>query len=67
MSFVRGMVDSTADQQVVTSIVKLAQGFGQQTVAEGVEDEETLQLLREFGVDYAQGYHLGHPQLLAQA
>jgi len=64
ISFVRGMADSHADQLVVKSIVKLARDFGQQTIAEGVEDEQTLQLLREFGVDYAQGYHLGRPSPL---
>lgn len=65
ISFVRGMAASTADQQVVRSIVKLAQDYGQQTVAEGVEDEQTLQLLRTFGVDYAQGFHIGRPLPLA--
>ncbi len=64
ISFVRSMGRSTADQQVVKSIVKLAQDYGQQTVAEGVEDDETLQLLRDFGVDYAQGFHIGRPELL---
>ena len=38
-----------------------AQAFGLQTIAEGVEDEATLQLLRDEGVDYAQGFHLGRP------
>jgi len=64
-SFVSGMAGSAADQQVVKSIVKLALDYGQQTVAEGVEDEQTLQLLRALGVDYAQGYHLGRPESLA--
>jgi Amt family ammonium transporter len=41
--------------------VTLAQGFGCETIAEGVEDGETLKLLEDFGVDYAQGYHLGRP------
>ncbi|MGZ6697837.1 MAG: EAL domain-containing protein, partial [Solirubrobacteraceae bacterium] len=36
-------------------------GFDAQTIAEGVEDAETLELLRGYGVDYAQGYHLGRP------
>ena len=40
-------------------------GFGLQTIAEGVEDAETLELLRELGVDYAQGFHLGRPAPLA--
>jgi len=42
----------------------LAHGLGKQTIAEFVEDEETLQLLAELGVDYAQGYHIGRPALL---
>jgi len=45
----------------VKAIVNLAEGFGQRTIAEGVEDEQTLTLLREYGVDFAQGYHLGRP------
>jgi len=47
---------------VVRAIVSLAQGFGRQTIAEGVEDAETYALLREYGVDFAQGYHLGRPR-----
>lgn len=65
-SFVSAMAGSAADQQVVKSIVKLARDYGQQTVAEGVEDEQTLELLRALGVDYAQGYHLGRPEALAE-
>jgi EAL domain-containing protein (putative c-di-GMP-specific phosphodiesterase class I) len=45
----------------VQSIVQLARGFGYDTIAEGVESEETLDILRTYGVDYAQGYHLGVP------
>jgi EAL domain-containing protein (putative c-di-GMP-specific phosphodiesterase class I) len=41
--------------------VGLAEGFGYQTIAEGVEDAETLALLEEYGVDFAQGFHLGLP------
>ena len=40
-------------------------GFGLQTIAEGVEDQATLELLRELGVDHAQGFHLGRPAPLA--
>jgi EAL domain-containing protein (putative c-di-GMP-specific phosphodiesterase class I) len=36
-----------------------------QTIAEGVEDAETLKLLSAYGVDYAQGFHLGRPAPLA--
>lgn len=64
ISFVRGMAESDADRQVVKSIVSLARDYGQQTIAEGVEDDETLRLLRQFGVDYAQGFHIGRPTLV---
>jgi EAL domain-containing protein (putative c-di-GMP-specific phosphodiesterase class I) len=46
---------------LVKAIVNLAQGFGQKTIAEGVENKETLNLLREYGVDLAQGYYIGRP------
>ena len=55
-------MSSGGDQHVIRAIVGLARGFGLQTIAEGIEDQETpLDLLREFGVDHAQGYHLGRP------
>jgi PAS domain S-box-containing protein len=61
IEFVRELVSSEANRHVIKAIVSLAQGFGQRTIAEGVEDVETLELLREYGVDFAQGYHLGIP------
>jgi PAS domain S-box-containing protein len=61
IEFVRDLVDNAASRNVVEAVVGLAQGFELKTVAEGVEDEATLTLLRELGVDYAQGYHIGRP------
>jgi PAS domain S-box-containing protein len=61
IQFVRTLEESEEDQRVVKSIVGLAHEFGKKTVAEGVEDEASLELLREFGVDQAQGYFLGRP------
>jgi EAL domain-containing protein (putative c-di-GMP-specific phosphodiesterase class I) len=61
IEFVRDLVTNPANQHVVRAIVSLAQAFGLQTIAEGVEDEVTLQLLANEGVDYAQGFHLGRP------
>jgi EAL domain-containing protein (putative c-di-GMP-specific phosphodiesterase class I) len=52
---------------VVKAIVSLARGFGQETIAEGVEDAETLELLRAYDVDFAQGFHLGRPAAWAVA
>ena len=54
--FVRELKRSPADQQLVAAMVGIARGLGQQTVAEGVEDEETLAVVRRLGVDLVQGF-----------
>jgi EAL domain-containing protein (putative c-di-GMP-specific phosphodiesterase class I) len=59
--FVRDLQVNDASRHVVQAVVNLAHGFGLHTVAEGVEDQVTLDLLVELGVDLAQGYHLGRP------
>ena len=65
--FIRDARTDEADQHVIRAIVGLAQGFGLQTIAEGVEDQETLEMLRDFGVDHVQGFHVGRPALLVAA
>jgi diguanylate cyclase (GGDEF)-like protein/PAS domain S-box-containing protein len=62
IEFIRELERNPADQQLVQAIVSIARGLGQKTVAEGVEDEETLATVRELGVDYAQGFYLGRPE-----
>jgi diguanylate cyclase (GGDEF)-like protein/PAS domain S-box-containing protein len=62
IQFVRDLVDSEASQHVVHAVIALARDFHLETVGEGVEDAATLSLLRELGVDYAQGYYLARPQ-----
>jgi PAS domain S-box-containing protein len=61
IEFVRDLSHNEASHRVVEAVVGLARGFGLKTVAEGVEDKETLEVLRRLGVDYAQGYHIGRP------
>ena len=61
MQFVRDLLDNEDDERVVRGIVNLAREFGRKTIAEGVEDEPTLERLRAMGVDYAQGFHIGRP------
>ncbi len=59
--FVRDLAVSQRDRSVVSAIVALARGFGQQTIAEGVENEENAAVLRDLGVTLAQGYLFGPP------
>jgi EAL domain-containing protein (putative c-di-GMP-specific phosphodiesterase class I) len=47
---------SRTDDLVVESIVRIARGLGQQTIAEMVEDGGTLEVMRDHGVDFAQGH-----------
>jgi diguanylate cyclase (GGDEF)-like protein len=60
-AFVRDMPRNDADQLTVKAIVQIARGLGKQTIAEFVQDDETTRMLREYGVDMAQGFHLGRP------
>jgi EAL domain-containing protein (putative c-di-GMP-specific phosphodiesterase class I) len=67
IEFVRDLVTNPANLHVVKAIVSLARAFGLQTVAEGIEDEQTLTILKAEGVDFGQGYHLGRPAPLRGA
>lgn len=66
-SFIRGLCDDATDQVIVRSMVSVAHGLGKTVTAEWVEDERTRRRLVEYGVDYAQGYHLGRPLPAAEA
>jgi diguanylate cyclase (GGDEF)-like protein len=66
-SFISDMPNSDADQLTVQAIVQIARGLGKTTIAEYVQDDITAQMLREYGVDMAQGYHLGRPVDIAEA
>jgi diguanylate cyclase (GGDEF)-like protein len=60
-SFIRDMPRNDADQLTVKAIVQIARGLGKRTIAEFVQDDDTTRMLREYGVDMAQGFHLGRP------
>jgi diguanylate cyclase (GGDEF)-like protein len=60
-AFIRDLARNDADRLTVQAIVGIARGLGKRTIAEFVEDEETRTLLAGYGVDMAQGYHLGRP------
>jgi diguanylate cyclase (GGDEF)-like protein len=59
--FISNLVDDFIDQRIVSSICEIAKATRSQTIAEHVGDYRTLELLRELGVDYAQGFYLGKP------
>ena len=61
--FVKNMASSPVDQAMVRAMNDIAHALGKQTVAEFVENEASFQLLAQYGVDYAQGYHLGRPDV----
>jgi diguanylate cyclase (GGDEF)-like protein/PAS domain S-box-containing protein len=60
-SFISQLDVSTEDQAVVKAITEVAKALGKQTVAEYVENQAILELITELGIDYAQGYYIGHP------
>jgi diguanylate cyclase (GGDEF)-like protein/PAS domain S-box-containing protein len=59
--FIRNLPESRSDQLTVKAMVEIAHGLGKQVIAEFVEDPETLEMLRGYDVDYAQGYQVGKP------
>lgn len=61
--FVRDLPHNESSRHVVRAVVSLAEMFGHRTIAEGVEDSETLKMLAAMDVQYAQGYLLGRPTL----
>ena len=63
-SFVRHLIDNEVDHTMVDIINQLGHVMGLKTIAEFVENEQILSVLRHLGVDYAQGYHFGQPKPL---
>jgi diguanylate cyclase (GGDEF)-like protein len=65
--FVSDLARNSPDQQMIKAMVEVARAAGQRTVAEGIEDVVSLDLLRRFGVDYGQGYYLARPAPVAES
>ena len=61
-SFVRDIASDEIDRAMVESINQIGHIMGLRTIAEWVEDEETLVLLKKMGVDYSQGFYTGSPE-----
>lgn len=62
--FVKDMVNDPIDHAMVKSINEIGQVMGMQTIAEFVENDEIKGMLREIGVNYAQGYAIHKPEPL---
>jgi diguanylate cyclase (GGDEF)-like protein/PAS domain S-box-containing protein len=62
--FVEGSCDNEVDRTVIDAVVSLARGLGKEVVAEHVSSPGIEGLVREHGVDYAQGFHIGLPEPL---
>jgi PAS domain S-box-containing protein len=62
IDFVNDLADDETNRQVVQAIVGVARDYGLKTIAEGVEDLATLELLELMGVNYAQGFWIGRPK-----
>ena len=60
--FIRDLPSDRDNQLFVKAIVSVARGLHKTTIAECVEDQQTLDMLREFGVDAVQGYYLERPR-----
>jgi EAL domain-containing protein (putative c-di-GMP-specific phosphodiesterase class I) len=65
-SFVKDIVNDRVDRAMVEAIREVGHIMGVKTVAEWVENEETAEILREIGIDYAQGYFFGRPGTIRQ-
>lgn len=59
--FVRQLAEREDDQQLIASINGMVHSLGKKTIAEGIEDAESLRILKEIGVDAVQGYALNRP------
>jgi diguanylate cyclase (GGDEF)-like protein len=60
-SFVKNMINDANDAIIVKSTIDLGHNMGLKVVAEGVEDVESLAMLKQLGCDHAQGYYMSKP------
>ena len=60
-SFIDGLLMDENNAKITKAIVMLAHSLGIKFIAEGVGDQQSLALLKEYGADYYQGYFLGRP------
>ncbi len=63
-NFVKGIEDDPVQEAIVQSVNHIGRMMRRQTIAECIETTETLERVKEIGVDYAQGYAIGKPRLM---
>jgi len=59
--FVKDIVEDKNDAAIANSIITLAHNLGMEVIAEGVEDNEVLEILQAFGCDHYQGFYCSRP------
>ncbi len=60
-SFIQNLHRDQIDQTLVKSMIQVIQALGKKAVAEYVENEAILEILKKMNIDFVQGYHIGHP------
>ncbi|MEE9395388.1 MAG: DUF1631 family protein [Methylococcales bacterium] len=65
-TFVKDLATSETDVAMVKSMNEIGHSLGMETIAEYVEDNEILEVLRKIGVDYAQGWGIHKPEPLKE-
>ena len=61
-SFTHGLRENTEAVAVITAVLQLGTTLDRTVIVEGVEDDDTLTVLRNLGVTHFQGFHLARPQ-----
>jgi EAL domain-containing protein (putative c-di-GMP-specific phosphodiesterase class I) len=61
-SFIKNLHKDPVDQTLVRSMIQVIQALGKHAVAEFVENQQILDILIEMGIDYVQGFYIGHPK-----
>ena len=64
-SFIQDLPSNRNDQILVKAMADIAKEFGKKTIAEFVQDDETIEILKSYNIDYAQGYFVGKPEQIA--
>jgi len=64
--FIKTLPNSPTDRVFIEGIVNVAKKMGIKTIAEFIENENVLEVVKDLGIDYAQGYYLGKPEPLEE-